>query len=106
MHLSVVVADLGRFARQSPFIAHGRGNDVVIVDRRCPMQDLARYLRERLGGYKPETTELVLTDLSHVDCDHGAHDWRPERLLARCAECGAVEKLTQPLPDFDRLIRA
>lgn len=104
MHLSVVVADLGRFARQSPFIAHTRQNDVVIVDRRCPAQDLAHYLRGWRDKHEAETTELVLTDLDRVDCAAGAHDWRPAQASTRCDVCGRVEQLPRPLPEFDRLI--
>lgn len=105
VHLSVVVADLGRFAQQSPFIAHARETDVVVVDRRCPAQDLARYLLNWLGGHDAETMELVLTDLDRVDCDAGAHDWRPAETATVCVVCGVVEVLPdRPLPVFDRLI--
>lgn len=102
MHLAVVVADLGRFARHSPFTAHARGDDVVIVDRHCHPDDLVRYLRPWSG--RVDTTELVLTDMDRVDCAHDAHDWRPAQTCTICAACGKVERLADPLPAFDRLI--
>lgn len=103
MHLSVVVADLGRFARRSPFIAHVPGKDIVIIDRRCPALDLARYLAGWFEGHSADTTELVIADRDRVDCDAGAHDWRPQENGTRCEVCGAVEELPRPLPVFDTL---